>query len=627
VTLGRTLKNAAAIAVGLESRKKRFAVAKILPSAGAPTLVAVLGGTVFAAMLPAAFTVATGSLVGAITSATGKGMASAEGRHVAILIATVAALFLVQQVIVPVVEILKTQLGWRVSEGVHLKVVAGTCSPVGIGHLEDPAVLDKLSLAQGAGSGNMGPGPAAEGLLGFSYRRLMGWAALAVLARFSPWLALLLLVELSVSYRLYGRGLEAYAQRWAAHEEDFRRTAYFRTLGLDQQGAKEIRIFGLGAWVADRYRELFTRAMTTLWSKRRRQTTAQLLPIALDATGLAIAFTALAHAAISGSITVGELTTYTGATLATIVLTALGNDELQMAWGGQALLAVDDFFKTVAPLVDEADNHGDRRDAAGLPSREIRFDRVSFGYPGRDLLFRDLNLTIPAGRSLAIVGANGAGKTTLVKLLARLYEPTDGTITVDGIDVRDLDPRQWQRRVAAIFQDYIKYDAFSLADNIALGCVERREDRDAVITAAERAGAASLVDDAPHGWDSLMSRQYRDGIELSGGQWQRIALARALFATQGGAGVLVLDEPTSNLDVRGETELYDRFLDVTSGVTTVVISHRFSTVRRADRIVVLDDGRVREEGTHDQLLAADGFYAEMFRLQASRYEDVEVTDG
>ncbi|HVM13812.1 MAG TPA: ATP-binding cassette domain-containing protein, partial [Egibacteraceae bacterium] len=213
---------------------------------------------------------------------------------------------------------------------------------------------------------------------------------------------------------------------------------------------------------------------------------------------------------------------------------------------------------------------------------------------------------------------NGAGKTTLVKLLARLYEPTGGRITVDGVDLRDLDPRRWQRQVAAIFQDFTRYQ-FSAYDNVAVGALQLAGDRRAVEHAAARAGASDIIESLPGGWDTRLSRQFTGGAGLSGGEWQRLALARALLAVAGGARVLVLDEPTAALDVRAEAEVYDRYLELTRGVTTVLISHRFSTVRRADRIVVLEGGKVVEDGSHDQLVAAGGRYAAMYELQASRF--------
>jgi ATP-binding cassette subfamily B protein len=260
-----------------------------------------------------------------------------------------------------------------------------------------------------------------------------------------------------------------------------------------------------------------------------------------------------------------------------------------------------------------------------LPAREIRFDGVSFSYPGAPTpVFDALDLVIPAGTSMALVGANGAGKTTLVKLLARLYEPTAGRILIDGVDLRDLDIASWRDRLAVIFQDFVHYE-LSAADNVGLGGLSRIDDRPALVAAATRAGTRELIEGLAHGWDTVLARGYTDGAELSGGEWQRVALARALLAVDAGAGVLALDEPTANLDVRAEAKLFDRFLDITSApvgggrLTTLLISHRFSTVRRAQTICVLDRGRVAERGTHEELVAAGGRYAAMFGLQAARF--------
>jgi ATP-binding cassette subfamily B protein len=214
----------------------------------------------------------------------------------------------------------------------------------------------------------------------------------------------------------------------------------------------------------------------------------------------------------------------------------------------------------------------------------------------------------------------------LVKLLARLYDPLEGRITVDGIDLRDLEPAVWQRRVAAIFQDFVRYH-LPARENIGLGALHLLDDQERLDRSARRAGATSVIETLPAGWDTTLSRELSDGAELSGGQWQRIALARALMAVEGGARVLVLDEPTANLDVRSEAAVYDRFLDLTAGLTSIIISHRFSTVRRADRIVVLEHGRVVEDGTHDRLVSAGGRYATMFRLQASRFSDDDPAGG
>jgi ATP-binding cassette subfamily B protein len=265
-----------------------------------------------------------------------------------------------------------------------------------------------------------------------------------------------------------------------------------------------------------------------------------------------------------------------------------------------------------------------KHNPAGLPRQEICFEHVSFAYPDSTrVIFDDLNLRIEAGRSLAIVGENGAGKTTLVKLLARLYEPTVGRITVDGTDLRELEPAAWHQRIAAVFQDFAQFE-LSAYDNVAFGALRAADDLQAVERATEQAGATDFIRRLPQGWSTPLSRELTHGSQLSGGEWQRLALARALFAVRAGAGVLILDEPTASLDVRGEAEVYQRFLDLTRGVTTIVISHRFSTVRRADRIVVIEGGQVVESGSHAELLDfRGGRYAQMYTLQAARFITAE----
>lgn len=205
-------------------------------------------------------------------------------------------------------------------------------------------------------------------------------------------------------------------------------------------------------------------------------------------------------------------------------------------------------------------------------------------------------------------------------MLSRLYAPDAGCITVDALDLRTLDASRWQRRVTAVFQDFAQYQ-LSARDNIGLGAPDLAHDGERLREAARQAGALELIESLPHGWDTILSRRYSDGVDLSGGQWQRLALARALFAAQGGARVLILDEPTASLDVRAEADLYDRFLEITRGLTTILISHRFSTVRRAERICVLEHGRVVEQGSHEELLATSGRYAGMFELQAARFSE------
>jgi ABC-type multidrug transport system fused ATPase/permease subunit len=252
-----------------------------------------------------------------------------------------------------------------------------------------------------------------------------------------------------------------------------------------------------------------------------------------------------------------------------------------------------------------------------MPALDIRFRNLTFAYPGGARVLDGFDLTIPAGSSVAIVGQNGAGKTTLAKLLCRLYDPQSGSIEIDGIDVRELSLDSWRDRITAVFQDFIRFE-LPLRDNVAPGGAPD----DVVQIALESAGAKNLAS-----LDTVLARGYDGGTDLSGGQWQRVALARALCAVQLGAGVVLLDEPTAQLDVRGEAEIFDRILAATRHCTTILISHRFSTVRHADRICVLEHGRVIELGTHDELMAKGGRYRTMFDLQALRFAGVEDEEG
>src|SRR5579859_4815899 len=254
---------------------------------------------------------------------------------------------------------------------------------------------------------------------------------------------------------------------------------------------------------------------------------------------------------------------------------------------------------------------------------EIRFDHVTFAYPGADRnALTDLTFTVNVGETLAVVGRNGAGKTTLFKLICRLYDPNEGRILIDGIDLRDFDPDELRRQIGAMFQDYVDYQA-TAAENIGLGNVDDLSDREAIMHASEQAGAHELISKLPEGYDTALGKWFDAGVNLSGGEWQKVALARAFMRD---AKILLLDEPTSALDAQAEYDLFERLRSLTQGRTAVYISHRFSTVRRADRIVFLEQGRLVEDWTHQELMRLDGRYARLFRMQASAYtgEDVEL---
>jgi ATP-binding cassette subfamily B protein len=396
-----------------------------------------------------------------------------------------------------------------------------------------------------------------------------------------------------------------------------RRSYYLRRLALTPEFAKETRVFGLASWLVERYRAGWLAVMRDVWRRRREGWLAALGIYGLIAAVEGALVLAIAHEAASGELSLGRAVVIAGAVVAAGVLAVFHDGHWYVREAATALTQLETLQQTSEQTGGVV---GGTRSADELPRRTIRFEAVRFGYPGRAApVFAALDLEIEAGRSLAIVGENGAGKTTLVKLLARLYDPDAGRITVDGVDLRDLAPRSWHQRIAAIFQDFTRFE-LSAEDNVAFGALHRPGDRAAVQRAADQAGAGPVIARLAAGWDTPLTRQRTGGTELSGGEWQRLALARALFAVQAGAGMLILDEPTASLDVRGEAEVYERFLELTRGVTTIVISHRFSTVRRADRIVVLEHGRVIEDGSHDELVAAGGRYAEMYALQAARFD-------
>jgi ATP-binding cassette subfamily B protein len=328
----------------------------------------------------------------------------------------------------------------------------------------------------------------------------------------------------------------------------------------------------------------------------------------------ALNYALLASDAATRLISLGALVVYLRSAASMAALGALGAADYIIAHGFAALPAILELERRTQPPPSPKL----ATLPTGAPRFDIRFATVSFAYPGAGApVLRDLDLTIPAGSSMALVGLNGEGKTTLVKLLARLYDPTAGAVRIDGIDLREIEPADWQRRIAAIFQDFRRY-GLPARDNIGFGGLSIIGDLAALERAAAKAGVLDRINALANGWDTPLSRRFTGGADLSGGEWQKLALARAMFAVEAGAKVLILDEPTANLGVRSEAELYDHFLDLTKGLTTVLISHRFSTVRRGDCICMLEGGAVTEIGAHDALMSKGGRYAEMFTLQSSR---------
>jgi len=551
-------------------------------------------------LLPAVFAIAMGALVGAVQ----------RGGDLAVPLAIVGVAFVLLQVLSPIHQALGQNLGSRTAAWLYDRLTATCVRPPGMGHLEDSRLTSDLAMARDFDLGISGPPLAIS--MGFIASGLVdlvgGLASAAVLAAFTWWAPLVLAgAWLATHWWLRESAV------WHDRQTDVVRAAqrhaeYAYRLAVDPPAAKELRLFGLAGWTVERFRRQRRLLHELQWqaTRLRERPLVWSLLVALGAN-LAV-FWALGVAAADGSLALARLVTFASAAVGTSMI-AFGG--LSWALDGAAAPAA-----AVLRLEGEMGRAGavasGHTSASSLPAREIRFRGVRFAYPaGGERVLDGFDLVIPAGTSLAIVGQNGAGKTTLAKLLCRLYDPQAGAIEVDGVDLRALDLDGWRSRVTAVFQDFIRFE-LPLRDNVAPGGAPEA----AIRAALAKAGAEHLAD-----LDQVLARGYAGGTDLSGGQWQRVALARALCAVEQGAGLVLLDEPTAQLDVRGEAEIFERILAATRHTTTILISHRFSTVRHADRICVLEHGRVVELGSHDELMARGGRYKTMFELQASRFGD------
>ena len=595
-------------------RRPVIELLRLLPQASAWGTVGFLVLVLVAGLLPVAVMLATGALVAAV----GGQPPPLPGIHSAwAALALIAALFVLLRVIGPFMAPVVDHLGYRLELAMRERMLRAVLRPPTIAHLEDPQLADELAQARTVGTEQVQATQVIEILAAIASSRLLAVSSAVVLAGFRWWAPVVLAAVWAVSNQWYRRESARMVSSLGGSTASFRRARYSSDLALGGAAAKEIRIFGLAPWLADRFERQWRAGMHEAWARRGGLLWALALSAGCLLAGHALVLGLLARSAARGTLGIGPLTIYAQAILA---MAGLGWDP-----DSQYLLRLGIApLSHVLSLCAAADGPRFRlpgSGAAACPRAGIRFEAVSFSYPGTGrTVLRDLDLWLPAGRSLAIVGDNGSGKTTMLKLLCRFYDPTGGRITVDGGNLAELEAAAWQRRVGAVFQDFAHYP-LPARDNVAFGDLQRRGDEQALHRAAASAGIADLIEQLPGGWDTPLSRQFPGGTEPSGGQWQRLALARVLFAVEGGAGVLILDEPTANLDIRAEAAFYDRFLDLTRGLTTVVVSHRFSTVRRADHIVVLDGGRVVEEGSHAELIALGGRYAAMFELQAAPYRE------
>jgi ATP-binding cassette, subfamily B, bacterial len=550
-------------------------------------------------VLPAAFAIAMGVLVGAVQ----------RGTPLAGPLTVAGAIFVLLQVLSPIHQAVSANLGDRTAAWLYDRLTETCVRPPGMGHLEDPNLTSDLTVARDFDLGMTGPPLTismdfiASGMV----EMVGGIACAAILMGYAWWAPVVLMGAWVATHWL----LRESAVWWDRNTEEVRSAQreadYAYRLAVDPPASKELRLFGLVDWTMERFIARRTRLHELQYVATRLRERPLIWSLLLVVSANIAVFWALASSAAGGRISLGEAVAYMQSALG-VSMIAFGGFSWALDGAAApvaAVLRLDPAMRAAGAL--PSGNRG----AATNRAHEIRLRDVSFAYPsgGGAAVLDHFDLTIPAGSSLAIVGQNGAGKTTIAKLLCRLYDPQSGGIEIDGTDIREFNLASWRSRIAAVFQDFIRLE-LPLRDNVA-PCGAP----DYVVQAAlESAGASNLAR-----LDTVLARGYDGGTDLSGGQWQRVALARALAAVKFGAGVVLLDEPTAQLDVRGEAEIFDRLLAATRHCTTILISHRFSTVRHADRICVLEHGRVIELGTHEELIALGGRYRTMFDLQAERF--------
>jgi ATP-binding cassette, subfamily B, bacterial len=575
--------------------------------------VALAALTAIAALLPAGIAW-TGKLIVDAVVAAGRAQGS-PGRVTELVLlelALMAASMAVGRLLGLERELLRARLGNVVNERILAKALE-----LELRHFEDADVYDKMQNARREASAR----PLSLVVQAFSIAQsAITLAALsALLVRLSPW-SVLVVVASSIPAFLAEARVAAASFRlnsWRAPEG--RRLNYLEWILTRDSHVKEVKLFGLGPLVLGRYRALFTK----FYEEDRKLAIRRMIYgvlFGLVSLGAFYAMYAIVAArAARAELSLGDLTLYLavfrqGQTAVQNILSSVG------AMYEDALYMTNLFsYLSIPTGGEQARSSPALGPPRGRPSR-IELRNVSFRYPGREgWALRDVSLTLEPGEKLGLVGENGAGKSTLVKLLLRLYDPTEGEILYGGVDLRDMDVADLRARIGAVFQDFVRYQ-FTAAENIGLGSPAHVEDRPRIEAAARRGGAADVVEALPQRYDTVLGGWFESGQELSAGQWQKLAVARAFM--RDGAEVLVLDEPTAAIDAEGEHELFERFRELAADRSAIVISHRFSTIRTmADRIAVLHGGRVEELGSHRELLEKDGRYAHLFRLQAQGYLD------